>query len=209
MGCTFIFATPFLLTTHCSGLPPPWHMQSFSKNRWGERGKPNTQRFMLTSSGIQYMWLCKAQIFLNIMCCPNIFFWNNLLWIFTTQLMIISTCPFKSISVLPHSSSECYIMGQFQKASSHGQSAIWAMPSVDSKGTEASCISEMTRNGWYFWEGSCRGWRHVTMCSDLSPFKKDGHSNDTGLLWWSGETPPPPPPTFSAHYISQPLSSQY
>ncbi|KAI4823526.1 hypothetical protein KUCAC02_012109 [Chaenocephalus aceratus] len=31
---------------------------------------------------------------------------------------------------------QCYITGQFEKASSHRRPAIWAMPSVDSKDTE-------------------------------------------------------------------------
>lgn len=112
---------------------------------------------------------------------------------------------FRSIGASPHSSSECYITGQFQKASSRRQSTIWPMPSVDSKGAEASWISQITRNGWYFCEGSCRGWRHLTMCSDLSPLKEDGHGNDTGLLWWSRVV-------FSSLLslsIAQPLSSQY
>lgn len=42
------------------------------------------------------------------------------------------------LATSPHSSSECYITGQLQKASSHRQATIWAIPSVDSKGTEAS-----------------------------------------------------------------------
>lgn len=69
------------------------------------------------------------------------------------------------------------------------------MPTLDSKSTEASWVSEMTKNECCFWEGSCRGWRHETMCSDLCPLKEDGHSNDSGPLWWSeGVSPPPPPP---------------
>lgn len=72
VGCTFILTTPFLLTTHCSGLPPPpWHMQSFSKNRWesGENPKHSVSCWhlvesktcdhaRLTSIDIHKLWYC-------------------------------------------------------------------------------------------------------------------------------------------------------
>lgn len=59
------------------------------------------------------------------------------------------------------------------------------------------------RNAQDEWYAFRRGWRLATMCSDVCPHKEDGHSNDTGLQWWSGEYPVPPPTIL----LSQPLNS--
>jgi len=89
--------------------------------------------------------------------------------------------PFRSASASLHSSSERYIIGQFEKASSHRQSAIWAVPSVDSEGT---CKL-------HFWEGHCRGWRRWQCVWSVLP-KKNSHSNGSGLHCRGGKRFPPP-----------------
>lgn len=83
VGCTFILTTPFLLTTHCSGLPPLWHMQSFSKNRWGSRGNPthNISCWHLVESGkSRISLLCSCHDFVWSPCLPDILLWNDSVW---------------------------------------------------------------------------------------------------------------------------------
>lgn len=88
---TVIYATPLPLATRCSGLPPPWHVQSFSKNRW-ENGENPTHDVscwhLVESKTCDYARLKSIHIycstvlisFLDYMSSPNIFFWNNLVW---------------------------------------------------------------------------------------------------------------------------------
>lgn len=103
---------------------------------------------------------------------------------------------------LPHSSLESSISGQFQKASSHTQAAIWAMPSVDSKGAEAGPHFSNDKEWMIFLRGELQRMEASQNVQWSVSSKEDGHCNDTGLLWWSGESPPPPSPPLSSPSFS-------
>lgn len=105
VGCTSIPTTPFLLTTHCSGLPPPRHMRSFSKHRResGENPTHSVSCWHLVESGschnarlVSVCIYCSTVASFGVS--PNIFLWSNLVWSLNNsipqeefkQLMIIN-----------------------------------------------------------------------------------------------------------------------
>lgn len=132
MGWTVILTTPFLLTTHCSGLPPPWHVQSFSKNRWGSGENPTHDVscwHLVESKTCDYARLKSIYIncntvlisFLDSKFSPNIFFWNNLVWslnnsvlqeefISPRQLMIINIIFLSGQLVFHHKAHQSVIL---------------------------------------------------------------------------------------------------
>lgn len=201
-----------------------------------EWGTPNTQRFPLTSSGVQNMRLRKGSVgssyihfgadLISFRFSPEILLWHHLRWSLNNSILQEE---FPSTEQMNANQQEFYFQGQLVLHPTAHQSVIlldgfsesiqpWTLRHlgraflVDSKGAEASWISQMTRDGWYFWKGSCRGWKHLTMCSHLSPLKEDSHGNDTGtaLMEWSGVRLSSPPLTrFLPLSISQSLSSQY
>ena len=154
VGCTFVLTTPFLLATRCSGLPPPWHMQKlfffFSKSRWksGENPTHNDSRW---HSVVQNMLLRRGSVgssyihfgadLISFRFNPETLLWHHLRWSLNNSILQEE---FTSTEQMNANQQEFYFQGQlvlhptahqsvillddFRRASSHGRSAIWAVP---------------------------------------------------------------------------------